>query len=132
MEINSTSTTTETTEVTTGRRRSWRDSAAWLTLEAVRPYLSWVVMIAMATFMLYQGQHDANAQNTISVIDLQRDQKALRATIDERRTERDKQIDGLQTKMLTREVFEAYHASDAQRMERIEKMMEQMLEHQTR
>ena len=45
-----------------------------------------------------------------------------------RKGEADKRIDEIKSTILTKEVFEAYRSSDVQRMERMEKMLEQLLQ----
>jgi hypothetical protein len=53
---------------------------------------------------------------------------SLESAIEKNRGERDRQLDVINQKMLTKEVFEAYHNNDVQRMERMEKVMERILE----
>lgn len=122
--------TSTSTEITS--KRSWRDGPVFKTLEALRPWIQWTIIIVMGVFVFYQSQRDTNAQNAVSVSDLQREQVAIRKEMDQRAAARDRQINGMETKMLTREVYEAYHKGDVDRMDRMEKMIEQLLERQSR
>lgn len=108
--------------------RAWYDGKVYKSLLAAFSILRWVIVAIVFGFGVYIYQRDVNAQQTVSTVDLQREQVSLRKTMDDRTAARDKQME----KMLTREVYEAYHSADVQRMERMEKLLEQIMEHQSR
>lgn len=96
------------------------------------PVVNWVLTIAVAVGMFALSTRDNQTVQASEITRIINEQKAVRDQINERKTERDKQIEELRRVMLTREVFDAYHAADAERMTRMEKMMEQLLSNQTR
>lgn len=107
---------------------SWYDGKFFKGCLAVMPFIRWAIVAAMFIFGAYMYQRDTNAAQRINVVDLKRELDSTNKKIEERGLARDKQME----KMLTREVFEAYHSADIQRMERIENMLQQILEHQSR
>ena len=76
------------------------------------------------------------ASKGVKVEGLNQDQADIRyVTKDEaerRASDSDKKVHDVDQKMIPREVFEVYHKSDVERMDRIEKLTQQILENQHR
>ena len=89
--------------------------------------MQWGVVVVVGLFGIYAYQRDTNAANTVNVNDLQRRIDGMEATVKSNRADIDRQTADMKREMLTKEVFEAYHATDQQRFERMEKMLEQLL-----
>ena len=79
-------------------------------------------------FFLFWSQRDTNAQQTFSVVDIKREQDSLKRIADDRWATRNIEFTEMRKTVLTREVYEAYHKSDQERMDRIEKMLMQLIE----
>ena len=58
--------------------------------------------------------------------------KQVQQRMEERKTERDKQMDEIKKTIVTKDLFEAYHKNDVERMDRIEKGIERILQNQIR
>lgn len=106
----------------------WYEGKLFKSCIALMPFIRWGIVAAMFLTGLYLYQRDTNAQTIVNVADVKRDQDALRKQIADMKEQRDRQLDGMDKKMLTREVYEAYHTADSQRMDRMEKMMEQLIQ----
>lgn len=84
------------------------------------------VIIAIGLFAV--ATRDAQTVQASEINRIINEQKSLRDLMNERKGERDKQVEELKKIMLTKDIFDAYHQNDVQRMERIEKMLQQLLE----
>lgn len=84
---------------------SWRESELFKTLEAVRPYLSWLIMGLMAMVTLYISFHDANAEQGTTLHDLEKRVTKTEATIVEKSAARDRQFDKVYGDMVTKDMF---------------------------
>lgn len=93
----------------------------------VLPVIQWAMTIAIAIAVFALTTRDTQQVQSSEIGRILRDQQDIRATMAERKTEREKQIEELKREMLTKQVFEAYHSADLQRLERIEKMLEEIL-----
>ena len=58
--------------------------------------------------------------------------KQVQQRSEERKTEYEKQIDEIKKIIVTKDLFEAYHKNDVERMDRIEKGIERILQNQIR
>lgn len=116
----------EETENMPKRRSSdnptWSEGRTWKNAKAIFSVARWTIAAVFLALSIYYTQRETNAQQTVSVADVQKEQVAIRKEMDSRSTARDKQME----RVLTREVFEAYHSADMQRMDRIEKLIEQI------
>ena len=88
------------------------------------------IAVAVAVFAL--TTRDAQTVQASEITRIVNEQKAVRDLMNERKTERDKQLDELKKVILTKDVFDAFHNNDVARMERMERMLQQILEHQNR
>jgi hypothetical protein len=106
---------------------AWYDGKFFKSCQAAMPFVRWGIIAAMFLSGVYMYQRDTNAAANVNLLDLQKGQESIKLDIIQRAATRDRQFDDVKKQMLTREVFEAYHESDKQRMERIEKMLEHPL-----
>lgn len=113
-------------------KRSWRDSSFFKSMEAARPWLSYLTMIVMAAFMLYQSQRDTNAQNNVTNTELAAGQKTIREDITARKVIVDAQFSEIKGEMVTEKVFQARIDAINQRMDWQDRMLTQILEHQSK
>lgn len=97
-------------------------------LNKALPIANWVFNLAMFIGIALLASHDSAKDQTTQINEIKAGQQQLKETIETRKTERDKQFDEIKKIMLSRDVFEAYHSNDVQRMERIEKTLEQLAE----
>lgn len=99
--------TSSSTEIheTGGERRSWRDSEAWQTFNAIRPFVSWIVMGASMLVMLYLGFRDTKAEQSAAIVDLDKRLTGIEKVIPEKSNARDRQIADLKASMVTSELF---------------------------
>jgi hypothetical protein len=105
----------------------WYEGKTYKSLIAVLAITRWLVVAVVFGFGVYIYQRDVNAQTTVNLSDVQRELTETRALINERKAERDRQIDVLSSHMLTKEVFDERSAAINQRLDRIEHMTEQIL-----
>lgn len=94
------------------------------------PVIQWIVMIIIAVCVFVLSQRDMQTAQAQEVKDSTRKIVALEIYNTKREAEIDRQFEQLRREMLTREVFGAYHAADSARMDRMEKMLEQMIVNQ--
>ena len=94
----------------------------------ILPVLQWGLTIACAVAFFILATRDAQTVQASEINRIVNEQKATRDLMTERKNERDKQVEELKRIMLTKDIFDAYHQNDVQRMERIEKMLQQILE----
>ena len=105
-------------------KASWRDGPVFKTLEALRPWLQWLVIVVMFFGGMYLYQRDTNTQQTVSVADTQKELLSAKRSFDDYKEATEKRFKFLEDKVLTRELYEAYRAADTERMMRIEKSIE--------
>ena len=98
----------------------------------ILPVLQWAMTIAVAVAVFALTTRDAQTVQASEITRIVNEQKAVRDLMTERKTERDKQFDELKKVVLTKDVFDAFHNNDVARMERMERMLQQILEHQNR
>lgn len=85
---------------------SWRDSPLFKTLEALRPWLQWLVIVVMFFGGMYLYQRDSNTQQVVNVGDLQRKQADLEKALSTEQATRIKEISDLRSIIVTKELFE--------------------------
>lgn len=88
--------------------------------------LIYAVFLTVGGYWLYT--RDAQTVQAQELRDVKTGQKQLEKVMDERTLKRDQQLNEMKNQMLTRELYEAYHKGDIERMERMEKMLERILE----
>jgi hypothetical protein len=122
---------TSTPKKTTTRRAvKWSEQAWYQNCMAVMPFVRWAAVIISLALGYYVYQRDVNAAQAVNVTQLKADQDTLKRTVELNRTEREKQFDEMEKKldkMLTRELYEAYHATDQEKFDRLEKLLTQLL-----
>lgn len=111
-------------------RGRWFDGTAYRSCVAIWPFFRGAVWIGLIIFSYYLYQRDTVAAQGMSLADLKREQVSMKQEMLDRRLDRDKQMAGFEGKMLTREVFEAYHKADSDRMDRMENLIGQILQHE--
>src|SRR6187402_1584533 len=98
---------------------------------AIMPIVrSGVVVVAMmlsglATYYIYQ--QNVNAQQIADIGELKKEQQRIDEGMKANKVIRDQQVDEIKRTMLTKDVFEAKSEAASQRLDRIEKMVEQLL-----
>lgn len=90
--------------------------------------LIWAIIGSVFGYWLFN--RDAQTVSAQTIKEIQTEQKNIRSVIDERKLEHDRQFEALEKKILTREIFEAYHQSDRARMDRMETLINRILENQ--
>ena len=95
------------------------------------PIVQWALTIVIAIGLFAVSQRDSQTVQGHEIRETQEKVKAVESEMDRRRDEREKQMEEMKRTVLTREVFEAYHKADQERMTRLEKMIERLLENQT-
>jgi hypothetical protein len=100
--------TTTTTEVRADGPdpRTWRDSEAFKKAEALRPWLQWLLIAVMAIGSLYMYNRDANAEQSVSLHDLEARQSRTETIIATKTAERDRQMSELKSAMVTTQLFD--------------------------
>lgn len=87
------------------------------------------LVVAVLALVGGAGSGGITALKTVGISQDQADVRYLtKSEADQRVKERDRQLELIRKEMLTREVFEAYHSNDSERMNRIEKTLEKLLE----
>ena len=99
----------------------------WNGFLKILPFLQWVLTIAIAVGLYALTTRDTQTAQAFEINKITSEQQNLRRDFEARKNERDKQIEEIKKEMLTRDVFDAYHETDVKRMERIEKMLEDLL-----
>lgn len=87
--------------------------------------LIYAVFLTVGGYWLYA--RDAQTVQAQSIKELQSGQKSIEKVMEDRTAKRDQQLSELQKQILTRELYEAYHKADIERMDRIEKLLEKLL-----
>ncbi len=94
--------------------------------KAVAAVFRWMVIVVLAIGGYYIYQRDVNAATAVNVTDLDRRQKATETRLDKLDSDTKQKIELIETKMLTRELYEAYHKLDAEKMDRMEQSLERI------
>lgn len=102
----------------------WYDGKFYKSCLAAFAVLRWVIVAGVFAFGAYIYQRDVNAQQTVNLVDVKREQDQLRATFTEYKMDAERQFQTLRKEMLTRELYEVYRKGDSERLERIEKSLE--------
>lgn len=102
----------------------WYDGKFYKSVLAVFAVMRWIIVAVVFTFGIYMYQRDVNAQQTIDGRSLKGEIENIKQTIEERKAERDKQME----KVLTRDVFEAYYKALNERLDRIERTQDAILQ----
>ncbi|MCL5460311.1 hypothetical protein M3M33_16865, partial [Loigolactobacillus coryniformis] len=79
----------------------WRDSAVFKTLEALRPWLQWLVIVVMFFGGMYLYQRDTNTHQSVSVADTQKELLSTKRSFDDYKEATEKRFKFLEDKMLT-------------------------------
>lgn len=96
------------------------------------PVIQWALTIALGVGVFALSQRDLQATQAATVTDTKNRVQNIESYIEKRKEERDKQLADIKNEMLTKEVFDAYHKNDTERMKRIEDMVEKLLENRNR
>ena len=107
---------TQTSHVTA----TWQKSTVFRTLEAIRPWIQWLMVVIMALISWYIYYHDVTIQSSNAIIELQKQQTMMQKTMDERNTEYRLEIQRIRSEMITRELFEERTGSMKQQMKEID------------
>lgn len=109
-------------------KKSWRQSQLFQSLEALRPWLQWGFLLLMAIGGTYLYQRDTNAQQNINLFELQRKQDGLQKTMDERWSNRNKEIGDLKMTIVSKELFEERTGAIKDRLDLIDKRTLEILD----
>lgn len=96
----------------------------------VLPIIQWALTVIVAIGLFVLSQRESQTVQAQDIRDTQKKVENLERDIDKQKSERDRQIEELKRTILTREVYDAYHNADTERMNRMEKMIERILENQ--
>ena len=96
------------------------------------PLMQWVMTIIIAIAVVALSQRDSQTAQAQTVAETKNRVTSIEQAIDKKSEARDRQIDSFRKEILTREVFDAYHKADSDRMDRVEKMIQQLLENNNR
>src|SRR5438445_1225847 len=102
---------------------AWRDRVFFKNMEAIRPYVQWMIVVAALTFGIYTSQRDTNAQNVVSNSDLAKGQLQIRAEMDQRKQFVDQQLADIRANMVTAKEFQAWKDAVNQRMDWQDRML---------
>lgn len=94
------------------------------------PVVQWVMTFAIGAVVFGLSFKDSQTVQAQDVRENKQQIVALQSLVENNKRDREKQLEELKGKVLTKDVFEAYHQNDVARMERIEKLCEQMLQSQ--
>lgn len=78
----------------------------WDSFLKILPFIQWVVTIVTVIGVFAVGFRDSQTSQAQNIRDLQKDTDNLRRTIDDRKTERDKQMDEFKKTIVTKDLFE--------------------------
>lgn len=96
--------------------------------ESVSKLLHWVVTVAVLIGGYWLYVRDSQTAQAQSIGDLVREQKAIRTTVENNKSEFVKQNEEMKRILLTKDVYEASHRGDEDRMARMERLLERILE----
>ena len=100
----------------------------WDSFLKVLPLVQWILTLVIAVAVFGLGFRDTQTSQSAEINRIINDQKAIRDTMNERKTTRDKEFDELRKQMLTRDVFSAYMDSIKDELTRQRGMIEKLLE----
>ena len=92
------------------------------------PAIQWIVMVFIAVSVFVLAQRDSQTAQAMDIRDNKDKITQVSNQLDKQIETRGKLFAELKGEMLTKELFEAYHKNDEARMERMEKLMQQMLD----
>ncbi len=92
------------------------------------PLAQWIVTIIIGIAVFGIGFRDAQKDQSAELSRIQNEQKAIRDTLAERKTTRDKQVEDLKSSLVTREVFTAYMEAIKDEQNRQRQLLEKLLE----
>jgi hypothetical protein len=108
-------------------RASWRDSEAFKKAEALRPWLQWLLIGIMAVGSLYMYNRDTNAEQTVSLKDLEQRQARTDQTITAKSAERDRQIADIKSSMVSTQLFDERTGNMQRQLELIQADQKEIL-----
>lgn len=94
------------------------------------PIIQWALTIVIAIFVFVLSQRDSQTVQAQDIRDTAKRVDMMERDREKSKAERDRQLEELKKTILTREVYDAYHNADTERMNRLEKMVERILENQ--
>ena len=78
----------------------------WDSFLKILPLVQWILTLVIGIAVFGLGFRDTQTSAAQNIRDVAKDQDALRRQMDDRKSERDKQIDDLRKTVITREVFD--------------------------
>lgn len=117
-----------TSDVSEAPPSSWRDSSTFKSMEALRPWLQWAIVIVVALGGIYLATRDSTAQQNAKLADLERRATQIETTIVTRGAARDQQLEKLENKMVTLQLFEERTRNIDKRLEDIQKSQQDILD----
>ncbi len=93
------------TDISVDAQKSWRDSDVWKTLEAVRPWLQWLLVGIFAVGSLYLYTRDTNAEQGVSLRELEKRQTQVESKIDAKTAAIDKRFEMFEANQVTMQLF---------------------------
>lgn len=84
---------------------SWRDSSAFKTAEALRPWAQWLLIIVLSIGSVYMLNRDTNAEQGANLHDLEKKTTAIEQQMREKSAMRDRQISDLKGSTVSTELF---------------------------
>lgn len=112
--------TADVTRIETKENPTWRDSATFKTLEALRPWIQWTVVGIALAFGYYTQSLSASAQQAAEFADLKEEVSKQGQTIKTKAEARDREISELKNVMVTKELFEERSRATMQYLQRME------------
>lgn len=91
------------------------------------PAIQWLVMIVIAASVFGLSQRDSQTAQAMDIRANGEKINNVSNALDKQIELRGKLFAEIKGEMLTKELFEAYHKNDAERMDRMEKLMERLL-----
>ncbi len=98
------------------------------------PTVSLIVVIggSLLTYAFTQNSSSAISAQTLKthadeINELKNTDKSLKDYLEQRRQKRDSDIDEIKKTMLPRDLYEAYHKADQEKLDRIEKLLENVI-----
>ena len=108
---------------------AWSDQVWFKNAKVFGAILRWTVVAIAIVWGWWGYQHDLNAQNLVSLEQVNAKQEELDATAKIHKVEFDNQIRGLRESTVSRERFEERTQAIGQRLDRIEAGINQLLNH---
>lgn len=89
----------------TAEKKSWSESAWFKSLDALRPWLGYVVAIIMVVTTLYLSFRDTSASQAISLTELERKTDLLQKTMEDRKVSTENEFRDMKTSSVTMQLF---------------------------